>query len=249
GELECALADAHDAAARACSQVTDRLAEALLQPESGIDYSALTRNLTEAVVPDEVWVSPPEGFAYYALHPLAFAEVLQKIPTLPGSFLVVGIRSIGTTLSAITTAAARRRGLRAQRITARPGGHPYNRRTQFSPEQVDLIRQSSARGAAFLVVDEGPGLSGSSFLSVAEALEVAGVPRENVTLICGHEPDFDCLRADDGPRRARRFHWVAAASEPRRPAGADLFIGGGAWRKHLLPDASSWPACWTSMER
>src|SRR5215472_3908728 len=105
GELECALADAHDAAARAFSQITDRLAEALLQPESSIDYSALTRNLTEAVVPDEVWVSPPEGFAYYALHPLAFAEVLQKIPTLPGSVLVVGIRSIGTTLSAITTAA------------------------------------------------------------------------------------------------------------------------------------------------
>src|SRR5262249_35323188 len=98
-------------------------------------------------------------------------------------------------------------------------------------------------------VDEGPGLSGSSFLSVAEALEVAGVPHENVTLICGHEPDFASLRADDGPRRARRFHWVAAASEPRRPAGADVFIGGGEWRKHLLPDASSWPACWTSVER
>jgi hypothetical protein len=249
GELECAVADANQPTAGAHSQATDRLAKALLEPESPIDRSMLAKDLAETATPDHVLVSPPEGFAYYALHPLAFAEALAKIPSLAASALVVGIRSIGTTLSAITAVSARKLGLHAQRFTVRPGGHPYNRQTQFSPGQLDLIRRSAACGADFMVVDEGPGLSGSSFLSVAEALERAGAARERITLICGHQPDFDSLRADDGPWRARRFRWVAATSPPRRPANADLFMGGGEWRKLLFPGEDKWPACWTSLER
>jgi hypothetical protein len=249
GELECAVADADQSTAGPLSQVTDRLAKALLEPGSPIDRSRLAKDLAKAATPDHILVSPPEGFAYYALHPLAFAEVFGKLPSLAGSVLVAGIRSIGTTLSAITVAAARKLGLRAHRFTVRPGGHPYNRYTQFPAEQVDMIRRSAACGADFLVVDEGPGLSGSSFLSVAEALERAGVPREKITLICGHQPDFDSLRAEDGPRRAHRFRWVAASSEPRRPASANLFIGGGEWRKLLLPGETNWPGSWTALER
>jgi hypothetical protein len=251
GELECGVSDADETLSAQYSKLTDRLAEALLDPGSWPGRSDLARILINAGIPDEVSVSPPEGFAYYALHPLAFAEVVERIPMLSGSVLVIGIRSIGTTLSAVTKAAARKRGVRAQRITVRPAGHPYNRRTTFSPEQVDLIRQSVSAGAAFLVVDEGPGLSGSSFLSVAEALEEAeaGAPREKIMLICGHQPDFDSLRADDGPRRARRFRWIAASSGPRRPAGADVFIGGGKWRQRFFADQRAWPASWTSLER
>jgi hypothetical protein len=249
GELECAVADADHPTACALSKVTDRLAEVLLEPELPIDRPSLAMILAEADVPDRVRVSPPEGFAYYALHPLVFPEALGKISRLAGSVLVIGIRSIGTTLSAITAAAARKLGLRAQRFSVRPGGHPYNRRTQFSPGQMDLIGRSAACGSDFVIVDEGPGLSGSSFLSVAEALERAGAPREKIKLICGHQPDFDSLRADDGPRRARRFLWVAASSPPQRPAGADLFIGGGEWRKLLFPIEANWPGSWTSLER
>jgi hypothetical protein len=249
GALECAVADAAEDLTRAFALVSDRLAEALLHRGSSLDIVALTKCLSDAAVPDEVSVSPPEGFAYYALHPLAFAEALEQIPTPADSVLVVGIRSIGTTLSAVTAAAARKRGMRARRITVRPVGHPYNRRVQFSAKQLDLIRRAASSGAAFVVVDEGPGLSGSSFLSVAEALEQAGARRETITLICGHEPDFDSLRADNGPGRGRRFRWIAASSPPRRPTGADLFVGGGEWRKHLLPDEPMWPACWTSLER
>jgi hypothetical protein len=249
GELECAAADADDAPARAFSTVTDRLAEGLLYPGAPLDAAALIRNLDNAEVPDELFVSPPEGFAYYALHPLAYAEALDQIPSLAGSLLVVGIRSIGTTLSAITAAAAHKRGLRAQRITVRPVGHPYNRRTQFSPEQADLIRRSAGSRFRFLVVDEGPGLSGASFLSVAEGLEAAGAPREDIALLCGHRPDFDSLRADDGPCRARRFRWVAASSPPRRPVGADVPIGGGEWRRRAFADETAWPASWITFER
>ncbi len=252
GELECAVTDADHALAQPLFPVTDRLAEVLLQPGSLIDGPALANRLAAAVAPDEVWVSPPEGFAYYALHPLAFGDVLEKVPSLAGEVVVIGIRSIGAALSAVTAAAARKRGLRTQRITVRPAGHPYDRCTQFSLEQLELIRRSASApsSAAFLVVDEGPGLSGSSFLSVAEALQQAGAPHEKITLICGHEPDFDSLRADDAPRRARRFRWRAVSAEPRRrPAGANVPIGGGEWRKHSLRDERAWPASWINFER
>jgi hypothetical protein len=253
GELECAAADAGGVGARAWMDLTDRLAEKLVAPHSPLDVGALTQVLDCAPLPDPLFISPAEGFAYYALHPLAFAGILDT--GLDEKFCssrqiaVLGIRSIGTTLSAVAAAAARARGFGARRITVRPTGHPYNRHARFSAEELRFVQELAAAGAFFLVVDEGPGLSGSSFLSVAEALTHAGVARERIVLVCGREPDMDALRADDGPQRARRFRWLAVSSEPRRPREAELFIGGGRWRELMLQDEQAWPASWTSFER
>lgn len=248
GELECAIADAASAPLTACQGFTDRLAEALVAGHADADLRAL-QQMAEMPVAEDLTVSSPEGFAYYALHPLAYAEVLEKMPSLRGPVAVVGIRSAGTTLSAVSATAARARGLNAQRITLRPCGHPYNRRAEFSTEQLQFIQTAAASDATFLIVDEGPGLSGSSFLSVAEALVSGGVLPERIFLVCGHEPDFDTFRAHDGPRRARRFRWIAVSSEPRRPAAAHLFLGAGEWRHHVLSEGEHWPASWTTFER
>jgi hypothetical protein len=254
GELECAVADGASDPTRPCPaqpfmNITDRLAEALVSPESPADGEELRRILDDCAVPSEVRVSPPEGFAYYALHPLAYAEVLDKIPALPAGVAVVGIRSIGTTLSAVAAAAVRARGIKAERITVRPAGHPYNRRTRFSPAQLEFVQRHLACGSVFLIADEGPGLSGSSFLSVAEALVAAGVTHEKITLFCGHEPGLDSLCAENGSQRARKFRWLAVSAEPRWPDGADIFIGGGQWRQRLFREPSDWPASWISFER
>jgi hypothetical protein len=249
GELECAVADAGAASPQPYMSVTDRLAEAFLAPNSSLDFRGTCSGLFAAAVPEALELSRPEGFAYYALHPLAFAQALTEIPGLAGRVAVIGIRTIGVTLSAVTAAAARARGLAAERITVRPVGHPYNRRTQLPPEQAGFVRQQATGAATFLVVDEGPGLSGSTFISVAEALVEAGAPRQRITLVCGRKPDFDSLRADDGPRRARRFSWIAVSTEPRRPAAAAIAVGGGQWRRHLLPDETLWPASWITLER
>ncbi|HEY6273240.1 MAG TPA: hypothetical protein VIX19_14770 [Terriglobales bacterium] len=250
GELECAVADSPEAVSiQPYMSVTDRLAEALVSLDAATDFSSLIAALAEAAIPEALYISPPEGFAYYALHPLAYSDVLAKIPGLDAHVVIVGVRTIGATLSAVTLAAARARGLAAERVTVRPHGHPYNRRMKFSPCQVDFIRQHAARDACFLVVDEGPGLSGSTFISVAEALMKVGAPRERITLVCAHEPDFDSMRAENGPCRARRLRWIAVSSEPRRPPAAEAFIGGGQWRRHLLPLEASWPPAWTSLER
>jgi hypothetical protein len=174
---------------------------------------------------------------------------VTKISVSAKSLMVVGIRSIGTTLSAVTTAAARCNGIQASRITVRPQGHPYNRYTEFSPNQLGAIQQAVTADAMFTIVDEGPGLSGSSFLSVAEALEHAGVLRENITLVSSHAPNADGLCSDDAARRWKRYRNIAVAGEARRPSEAQIFIGGGEWRTRLFADSAEWPATWTSFER
>jgi hypothetical protein len=248
GELECGTADA-EADNLPFAKLTDSLAEALLRSRPPSHFQSIIEAVRCAPVPELLDLSTPEGFAYYALHPLAYAQALDKLPSLPGHVVVVGIRSIGTTLSAMTAAAAGLRGADVVRMTVRPGGHPYNRQTEFSSPKKAVIQNAILRDAQFLVVDEGPGLSGSSFLSVAEALERAGAAREKIVLICGHEPNLESLCSANAAGRWRCFRAVAAAGEPHRPKEAEVFIGGGGWRKLLFVSNSQWPDSWTSMER
>ncbi len=249
GEVECIAADAGGVHALPFAELTDALAEALLRRQLSSTFQKFRDAAQAASVPEAAELSAPEGFAYYALHPLAYAEVLDKLPPLPESVVVIGIRSIGTTLSAVTSTAARHRGVKATRITVRPSGHPYDRKTEFSPAERRLIQEAAAGGAQFLVVDEGPGLSGSTFLSVAEALEAAGVPVSRITLLCGHEPNVHALCAAHAAERWKRYCSIAAAGgELRRPPEAVTFIGAGEWRKIFQCEAG-WPESWTSMER
>jgi hypothetical protein len=249
GEMECAVADAGGDSIHHLQKVTDQLAEALVQG-SGIHKEQLCGLLVQAAVPKDLEISTAEGFAYYALHPLAFAEVWSLLGTLPQQLVVIGIRSIGTTLSAVVAAAARKHGASTVRTTVRPSGHPYNRQTNFSHDQLQLVKEGLRHNSSFLIVDEGPGLSGSSFLSVAEALVSAGVSAVNIVLVCSHQPNLKALCAEDAPRRARCFRWVAApAIQQSVQADGATFIGGGEWRRRLISDENLWPAAWTNFER
>lgn len=249
GEFECSMADAEDSCARPAKALTDRIADTLLPDNAASDFRSLAKAARELPVFEQLSFSTPEGFAYYALHPLAYADVLQQIPTSTKNLLVIGIRSIGTTLSAVTAAAARSRGMQARRITVRPQGHPYNRDTELLPRHLAIVQNAVSSGTLFLIVDEGPGLSGSSFLSVAEAVEKAGVPRARIILLSSHEPNIDALCATDAARRWRRYKNIAASAEARRPAHAADFIGGGHWRGPLFYAEAEWPATWSSFER
>lgn len=248
GELECALADTGVHTTQ-CETITDSLASALLENSAVPNLQNFLHMLEHLPVPRQVTVSPPEGFAFYGLHPLAFADAIQQFSSLPSRVTVVGIRSIGTTLSAVAMAALRKCGIRAARITARPAGHPYNRQTDFSPEVLQFLKAEIAGSGMFLIVDEGPGLSGSSFLSVAEALERVGVSREKITLMCTHAPDVDRLCAENAATRWGRFRSIVVPSQPRRPIDAQVWIGGGEWRRYVLHRDQEWPGSWLSFER
>lgn len=248
GELECALADVGSPAAAQVANVTDALAR---QVVNGCPYDAagLADSLRRLEFPALVKVSPPEGFAYYALHPLSYAELALKSAGTSSRVAVIGIRSIGTTLAAVVAAAFDGRGVPVQRISVRPTGHPFDRITHFSCEELRWVERERDEGAHFFAVDEGPGLSGSSFLSVGEALLRAGVDRSRVSFLCSHEPNPELLRTYHGAERWSRFHPCAVGENSHIPPDCGIELSGGKWRELLYRDRTQWPASWLQMER
>ncbi len=148
----------------------------------------------------------PEGFEFYALFPEQYAVTAWKwakdhAGLSPRRVLIVGIRSIGTSLSAVVKAVLQARGWMAERITVRPAGHPFSRKLELEAGAVS--EATAARGAdgnggarlppsagtllgasCAIIVDEGPGLSGSSMASVASALASAGI--RQISFFPGH---------------------------------------------------------------
>src|SRR3954454_18955624 len=249
GELECALSDCASSATADAVTITDSLARILLRiapPDVGPILSTLDK--MDAALPHALRVSHPEGFAYYALHPLDFADAVTSIPRT-GSVAVIGIRSIGTTLSAVALAALQRQGVSASRITVRPVGHPYNRKTDFTIPQIAWVEQERRNGSSFVIVDEGPGLSGSSFLSVAEAVENCGIDPSRILLLGRHDADPEQLCASDAVRRWKRYPSRKVESSIWHNYAGQIPFGGGAWRRIVLPAAAQWPSCWPEMER
>jgi len=208
----------------------------------------------------------PEGFAFYALYPeqycAAALHYLEEQGRPAGAVLVVGLRSIGTTLSAVVGAVLRAAGVVHRRVTVRPHGHPFAR-------TVELGGMSSKADAA-LIVDEGPGLSGSSFYAAARALEAHGIPLERQALFSAHGAPPGAQASDEVRafwQYARRY---AAANHESAisPAGSLLAtlaaelerhfasplaslrdISGGAWRTAASTDRAAWPAAYPAFER
>lgn len=249
GELECALADQGAEAARGMQQVSDTLAASLLTAAPALDTrcrSQLRQIIAHMKTPRRIRVKEPEGYAYYALDPRQYAAMIAQLELGPEPVAIVGIRSIGTSLSAVVLAAVRARGLAAERITVRPGGAPWSRSLQLSERERAFVITHVAAAARVLIVDEGPGLSGSTFLAVAEALEQQGVPRTHITLCCSHDPDPERLVAPQAAERWCRYGRVAPRAVARR--GFDVSAGAWRWRAYEeTPD--TWPACWTQLER
>ena len=248
GELECALADAGSPAAAQVAHVTDALSASVVNGRKH-GPAALAGCLGALEIPPTVKISPPEGFAYYALHPLQYAQLAASFAQNSTRAAVIGIRSIGTTLGAVVAAAFSGCGVPAQRISVRPTGHPFDRTTRLSLQELSWIERERDRDADFFVVDEGPGLSGSSFLSVGEALLRAGVQRSNIKFFCSHQPNTALLRAHNCPERWSRFHAYAIGENSHAPSDGRIEVSAGKWRELLYPDRAQWPGSWTQMER
>ena len=126
----------------------------------------------------------PEGYAFYALYPEQYAvSALRWAREHAGEAIsqarVIGIRSIGISLAAVVRAALQSAGVSAVWQTVRPTGHPYER-------QADLGSLEIKPDEWALIVDEGPGQSGSSMASVAQALVNAGTARNRIAFLPGH---------------------------------------------------------------
>jgi hypothetical protein len=134
-------------------------------------------------------VKTPEGFAFYSLYPEQYAAAAEAWSrdnaglTAATRAGVIGLRSIGTTLSAVVTAILRLNGWRVTRFTVRPHGHPFDRKVTLTERDLVGFTPSTLS----LIVDEGPGLSGSSMAAAAQALADAGVERRRISFLPGHD--------------------------------------------------------------
>jgi hypothetical protein len=208
-------------------------------------------------------VAVPEGFAYYALYPESYRDsairwARERADSAAKDVLVVGIRTIGTTLSAVVVATLRAQGFAARRLTVRPSGRPFSR-------TLDGVR--IPRASYGVVVDEGPGISGSSMLAVTEAMARAGV--QEISLLSAHEQGPGCQASDAARSAWERCRRYAASASPLlfdgRTLAEELWTGvrpllggelqrsidlsGGAWRPLHYENAGAWPAVCRSLER
>ena len=212
-------------------------------------------NVDAAALPRTVGRRVSEGYAYYALHPESYAEAAERFAARihPAACCCIGIRSIGTSLAAVVAAAAGRCGVAATILSVRPRGHPFARTLRLG----ERLRAALARQPAitfFLVVDEGPGLSGSSFTSVARTLRESGIEAGRIVFFPSWDADGSTFRSSEAHQIwSQHARWTVAAPEPGPglPAGAGGAEdwSGGAWRRSLLPAGEDWPAVQPQHER
>jgi hypothetical protein len=141
-------------------------------------------------------------------------------------------------------------------VTVRPIGDPFGRTLRIADGLAVELLDGEPH---YVVVDEGPGLSGSSFGSVADWLEERGVPPERIAFLPGHANPL-------GPQAsaAHRRRWrctqrpVVALDIPHAPDietlvgplhGPLLDLSAGQWRPLWQPTESEWPAIDPTWER
>ncbi len=205
-------------------------------------------------LPERIETSEPEGFAFYALYPETYAEAARRFLATERveRAVVLGLRSIGTTLSAVVAAELEAAGVAVRSLTVRPRGHPWDRALRLAP----ALRARLSEAAHVLIVDEGPGISGTSFACAAEAASGAGVPDGRIHLFPSWDADGSGLRSERARARWERHRrWVVPFEEavlPRLGApwggGAVRDLSGGLWRE-VACAPSDWPAVQPQHER
>lgn len=211
-------------------------------------------------LPKRVGVRTPEGYAYYGLYPETYLEAAERFfrEILPRRAVCIGIRSIGTGLSAIVAATLEEHGCEVHSYTLRPRGHPFDRCLLLSSQFESSLRPQS--GSHFLIVDEGPGLSGTSIASVASKLSEIGVADSRIAIFPSWEPDergFLSNSTQDRWRKHKKYTssfekvWIESGrfAETVPTGGEFIDLSGGKWRSILYSDESDYPPVQPQHER
>jgi hypothetical protein len=252
----------HESGMRCLSLLAGAVAQSW---QSGFEQATVPQAFVETLLSldpaQAIRTRQAEGYAFYALYPEGYLEAARTSGLEPQT-QVIGIRSIGTGLSALVAAALGA----PPPFTLRPVGHPFGREVKVDPDVTK--RLTTDKGRAFAIVDEGPGLSGSSFGAVADWLEAAGIPRAKIHFFPSHGGALGPQASDQ-----HRERWSSAqrhlaslddlllrSSPPRRLATwIEGVIGaldqpleeisGGAWRWKRYRTDAHWPPSNIQQER
>jgi hypothetical protein len=210
----------------------------------------------------EVLTGTAEGYAHYALYPESYLGAAQE-SGLDANTCVIGIRGIGLGLAAMLAASI---GAPAP-FSVRPIGHPFHRHVNAAPQSIAAWRKNPS--ARFAVVDEGPGLSGSSMHAVVTWLRELDIDTDRIHLFPSHSGDPGAEASQDVREtwsRCRKHvamtfertfsessqiptlrDWVAEAVGS--PQLSLTEISGGEWRTVHYSDEAHWPPSPRGTER
>ena len=195
-----------------------------------------------------ITLTTPGGYAWCALYPETYLEAAEQFlaSSSPLPTVVIGLRGIGASLSAVVAAAVAAGGREVESLTLRPRGDPCDRQVRFDTRLSTHLRRRAEAGAWFLVVDEGPGLSGSSFAGTATALNAIGAGDEQIVLFPSVVPHASRLRSPEARSRWSRHRKLQVGFESRREVLAPGLtqardLSGGLWRQVLAPDSGRPP--------
>jgi hypothetical protein len=164
--------------------VTLAAARAFLGASDGDGARAALSAVARDSLPARIRIKAPEGYLHYALDPAAYADSARRYAREAGTeraarAVVLGIRSIGTSLSAVAAAA-----LRTDRtVTLRPRGPSGGRQVEVDRDLGTRLESWFADGGDVLVVDEGPGSTGETFWCVRQWLRSMNVDDGRIILL------------------------------------------------------------------
>lgn len=202
-------------------------------------------------LPPSITLREPEGYAHYGLFPETYMEAAKTCfdEVRPESAVVLGLRSIGTSLSLVVASVLEARGCSTASFTVRPRSHPFNRKITLTPE---FERYLSGLPGQFIIVDEGPGISGTSFCGLAERLSELGIEDGRIIFFPSWVPDGSNLYSRTSRERWQRHRkycldfsdlWI----KNNRLTGALpeeklIDISAGGWRSFFYETEDEYPA-------
>jgi hypothetical protein len=209
-------------------------------------------------LPLEVDIIRPEGYAYYSLYPEMYLQAAKRCHAVLGNFpaVCIGLRSIGSSLSAVVAASLTEMGCPVESFTVRPRGHAYTRTCRVDRRLA--AHMTSNPQATFLVIDEGPGISGSSIAGTVRMLQGLGIPDERICLFPSWRTDGSHLRSPDARQcwtRHRQFTtsfeevWLESGRLTAVFPGELRDFSGGAWRGVVYGNPAAYPAVQPQHER
>ncbi|MGE5431497.1 MAG: hypothetical protein ACM3QX_10505 [Syntrophomonadaceae bacterium] len=201
----------------------------------------------------------PEGYAFYSLYPEMYINSADNFfhEFHPSEATVIGIRSIGTSLSAVVAARLEESGCRVLSVTLRPRGFYFDRTIVTG---IDLEEElKSFHHGFYLIVDEGPGLSGSSFTSAAEKLTSLGISAERIIFFPGYRTDGSNFVSEKSREIWKRHRQFTSEFEnvisvknlfPEFTGQQELKdISAGMWRPAVFNSAEEYPPVYSNFEQ